>query len=885
MVNSVIQPSFAGGEFSPQLRSRVDLQKYYVGLGLARNMIIHPTGGMSNRPGLRFVAEAKYADKRTRLIPFEFSVTQAYIIEFGDYYCRFYRDGGQILASSLDAYSAITAYVVGDMVSYLGVNYICIQDGTGQQPDVSPLYWTAQDIYEIATPYTEDEIFDLKFVQSADVLFIVHPDHYPRQLERFNHDDWELNYYLYENGPFRASNIEEIDIAVAAVTGTGVAMTASVDTFDPLHVGALWQITHDLPSQSVNSSFTSTGQSSSISCGGTWRIITHGTWTGVFKIEKSTDGGSTWEELRQYSSANDFNVNTFGEEDSFDPVLLRINVTSYTSGTINVDLSSDPYTQNGIVEIVSYTDAQNVTVDVLKDLGSTDATSDWSEGAWSDFRGFPSCVTFYQERLCFAATYFDPQTVWMSNAGNYYDFRRSFPLEDTDGITINLPSRKMNGIKNLVGLSTLIALTSASEWSISGGNDPLTPTTVQTKVEGYRGSAENVTPIVIGNRIIFVQRMGATVRDLGYDFGVDGFQGDILNIYSNHLLRGYVIDDMDYQEEPDNLVWFVRNDGELLSLTYLREQEVLAWAHHDTQGYFRSVATIPVSEYNEVWVVVERGTKQFIERMEIISESTDPRQHYYFDSGLSYNDPLMIESMTNDAIGVFTITSHGLNNDDVIDIFRAKGFDASSVLVEMEDLNEKRFIVANATTHTFTLKDYDSGDDIDTTNFETYLQDGEVHIVTSALSGFDHLEGMNIGVLADGSVLTERAVSGGGITLDYASSVVHAGLSYVSEFETLNVEIQSNQGTIQGKYVHIPSVIIRFINSGGGKAGIDEDTLDEVIQRTDEALGQPTRLYNEDFQISLDSEYRKGGKIFFRQDKPLPVRILAIIPDVVVGGK
>lgn len=840
-----LQVSFSGGEFSPALHYRVDLQKYLTGLRRCRNMLIHPEGGLSNRPGTYFVAETKYTDKQARLIEFEFSTEQAYILEFGDQYIRFFMNGGQILDS------------------------------------------VTSDPYEISSPYLEADLADIKVTQSADVLYICHPDHAPRELARYDHDDWELTLFDFQNGPFRNSNIDTAKkLLVNAVSGS-TTMVATHDTFTSANVGSLYRLIHAVEGQSISQAFSATGQSSSITCGGTWRIITHGKWTGKFKIEKSVDGGSTWTELRQYSSSDDFNVNTYGEEGDDDPFLVRINCVAFsvvTGGDLNVDLTTDPFEQTCIAEVTAYNTTKNVNVTILKNAGSTGYTSDWAEGSWSDRRGWPSCVTFYQDRLAFGSNVSEPQTIWMSAAGDYNNFLRSSPLEDTDGITTNLPARKMNGVKNLVGLSELLALTSASEWAISsGGQGALTPTTITQRVQSYRGCNDQVEPLVIGNRIIYVQRMGGTIRDLGYDFGVNGFTGDVLNIYSKHLFRDYQIVDMTYQEEPHSIVWLVRNDGIILTLTYIREQEVLGWSWQDTQGEFESIASIPGDGYNEVWTIVKRGNKRFVERFAKRSTSTDPRKQYFVDCGLSYNTYLEIEDIT-ESTATITCTGHGLSDDTVIDILEVMGLDGTDEDGnETNGVNGKRFIVSDATTDTFRIKDSETGEYIDLTDYSDYEEGGEIYVTASAVSGFDHLEGEDVAVLADGSVLDPKTVSSGDITLGLTAGIVHAGLPFQSEIETLNVEDQT-QGTIQGKKVNIPYVILRFENSRGGWVGIDEDHLDEINQRTDEAMGQPTRLYTADYQVSLSSRYDENGKMYFRQVDPLPVTLLGLIPEVIIGG-
>ena len=184
-------------------------------------------------------------------------------------------------------------------------------------------------------------------------------------------------------------------LTVSAVTGTNIDLTASASLFAALHVGALFKLTHYIPTSLVSNSFSATGTSSSIKCFTTWRLISHGTWTGKFRIEKSIDGGTTWTSLREFTSSNDFNANTFGTEDielNEVPFLIRINMYAYTSGTATIDLSADPFFQEGIVRIVSVTTDLAAKADVVQTVGSTAATDAWSEGSWSDYRDRKSVV-------------------------------------------------------------------------------------------------------------------------------------------------------------------------------------------------------------------------------------------------------------------------------------------------------------------------------------------------------------------------------------------------------------------------------------------------------------------------------------------------------------
>lgn len=876
----ILKPTFAGGELASSLYSRVDLQRYASGCRKLRNFFVHPHGSASNRPGLQFIAKPKYANKKCRGVGFEFSTEQVYSIEFGEYYCRFYMNGGQIIApDSTAAWASGVTYYIGDFVKVTNVIYRSKTNHTSNltdhnTPPGNTTDWEASNIYEISTPYVEADLDTLKFTQSADVLYITHRNYYPKTLTRYSHISWRLENYPFEDGPFMQQNVTTLTITPSAVTGT-ITLTASAALFNALHVGALFKLEHDVEGQAVTIAFTAIGQSSSIKCFKTWRIITHGTWTGKIKVEKSIDGGATWTTIRVFTSAADYNPNTYGTEDEDKPFLVRVNCYSYTSGTINVDLTTDAFTQIGIVKITGYTSSTVVTATVLKEIGSTVATADWSEGAWSDYRGYPATVTFYQDRLVFASSKHEPQTTWTTKTSNYINFGRSDPLVDSDGITVNLPSRKMNAIRHLVGLGEILAFTSSSEWSIGpGANASITPTSISQKLHGYRGCSE-VTPVVIGSRVIFVQPKGSIVRDLAFDYASDSYTGDPLSLLSNHLFQNHQIIDMAYQAEPDSLLWAVRDDGILLSMTYLREQEVVAWTWHDTDGEFESVWTIPGETYDEAWFVIKRGSERFIERMVQRMVSTDPRDQFFVDCGLTYDVPKTITGITKATQAVVTAVAHGFLDGDLVDISDVKG---------MTEVNNLRFKVSDKTTDTFKLKDAEDNTYINSSAYTAYISGGKARKAVTTISGLTHIEGKTVSVLADGNVIDNLVVASGAITLPVAASRVHVGLPYMSDLETLDIELSLVTGTTQGKLLKVSNVQFRFLNSRGGWLGPDVDHLDEITQRTDEPMGSPIDLKSGFYKQPITGNYSDGGRVFYRQKDPLPVTILAVIPSITVGG-
>lgn len=873
-----IQPSFSSGELAPALYSRVDLNRYNTGLKTCKNFIVRPHGGVCNRPGTKLVAEVKDSGKATRIVKFIFSETQSYTLEFGEGYVRFYKDHAQIAKSSPDAWLTATSYEEGDFVTQSSLTYYCLEDHTSGTfaTDFAAGKWVQQSIYEIPTPYTEEDLFELKFERSADVLYIFHRDYPTRTISRYDDDDWRIAIDVSDDGPFMPENTGATTVALSATTGTAVSLISSAALFENGHVGALWKITHYIPGQTVTTAFTGTAAGTSISCFTTWRLITHGTWTGKIVVEKSTDGGSTWTALRDFSSADDINVDTYGTEDietNPDPFLIRVRCSTYTSGTANVDLSSDPFYQHGIVRITTVTNSTAAVATVLTAAGSTAAVATWSEGAWSDVRGYPSCGVFHQDRLCMAASTDEPMNNWMTQIGNYTSHRVNATLLDTDAINIKLLTRQLNAVNNLVSLGDLIALTSSTEWKIGADKSVITPASVFARVQGYRGSSA-VTPVIIGNQLVYVQSNGTVVRNLGYDFNSDSYTGVDLRILSEHLFDGHEIVELDYQQDPNSIVWCVRDDGILLSMTYMQEQEVVAWSWHETEGEVESICVIPQDGYDELWMIVKRGDKRFVEYMVQRMVSTDADDQYFVDCGISYDVPVAITGATAASPVVITAPSHGFSNGDYVDISDVTG---------MTELNTNRYKIANVTTHTFELTEEDSGDDINGEDFTAYVSGGYVRKAYTTFSGLDHLEGSTVAILGNGEVYPQQEVSGGEITLSRACSVVHVGLPYTADFETLNIEVPLRDGTAQGRMAKVSSVTFRVINTRGGYVGQDFDSLYESFTPARLRLGLAPALYTGDVKETLGGKFANGGRVCYRQVDPLPVEISAVIPEVIVS--
>jgi hypothetical protein len=577
--------NFTGGELSPRLDGRNDLAKYASGCKTLQNMIVYPHGSAARRPGTTFVAEVKTSSAFTRLIPFEFSTTQTYILEFGDDYIRFYKDSGAILEAN-KTITAITkanpgvvtatahGFSNGDTVVISGVvgmtqvngkrfkvasvatDTFALQDIDGNNVNTTS-YTTyvsggvANRVYTLATTYETADLAELKFAQSADVMYICHPDYVPKKLSRTGHTSWTITDVEFTNGPYLDDNITAVTLNSSTHTvGTARDLTASAATF------------------------------------------------------VSTDVGR----------------------------LVRF--------------------REGYGKITAFTSTTAVTWTIIKDTNSGSASTDWALGAWSDTTGYPSCVSFFEQRLVFAGTTDQPQTLFFSKSGDYenMDENRGGTIADDDAIIYTIASNQVNAIRFLSSTRTLIVGTVGGEFSVSGGgtDDPVTPTNILIKKQSNHGCA-NIDAIPVGNVTLFLQRAKRKIRELAYNFDVDGYVAPDMTILAEHISESG-IKSMSYQQEPNQLIWCVREDGRLVCLTYQREQQVVAWHQHIFGGAFstgiavcESIATIPTDDKEyQSWVIVKRTingvTRRYVEYLnEFDFDQTDNTEFNFLDSQLAYS--------------------------------------------------------------------------------------------------------------------------------------------------------------------------------------------------------------------------------------------------------
>lgn len=588
--------NFTAGELSPRLDGRTDVAKYFNGCKKLQNFVVHPHGGASRRPGTIFVREVKNSAHNARLIPFEFNVTQTYILEFGDQYFRVHKDGGTVVSSG------------------------------------SPV--------EVATPYAHTDLAKLKFTQSADVMYLVHPDYAPRKITRTSHTAWTITEVDLLRGPMADDNTTTTTLLANGRTGS-VTITASASTFVSSDVGRLVRLHEGFAKITNFSSATSVTATVQENADGRTELMPSYTATTISAHEGDPSATGLEHNDRYQDTAGAFVSQGF-------KVGMKVTVSGFTDGNNNeasaivVKVTDDTLLLAPSSDLTDEAAGDSVTIS-----GDLTASTDWALGAFSTVTGFPSAVAFYEQRLVFASTTQQPQTLFFSVGGSFEDFAAG--VDADDALTYTLGSNQVNIIRYLQAGRVLLVGTSGGEFVVTSSEDaPLSPTNAVVKRQATYGSAD-IQPVQVANVTLFVQRAKRKLRELVFDLNTDSYQAPDMTILAEHITEGG-IKEMSLQQEPDNVVWCVLENGKFVGMTYRREENVIAWHEHliggafgsDAFGHVESVATIP-GDLNEddTYLVVKRtiggATKRYIEYFSSFDFGSDVEDAFFVDSGLTYS--------------------------------------------------------------------------------------------------------------------------------------------------------------------------------------------------------------------------------------------------------
>ena len=838
--------NFTGGELSPRLDGRTDLTKYSSGCSTLENLVVYPHGSAARRPGSTFIAEVADSDNKTRLIPFEFSTTQTYMLEFSNLKMRVYKDKGAVLEGNKTITgitqanpAVVTAsshgYSNGDEVLISGVsgmtevngkrflvadkttNTFELQDKDGV--DINSTSFTAyasggvsNKVFELATPYTTAQLFDLKFAQSADVMYITHPEHEVEKLSRTGHTSWTLTDVDFTKGPMQDANTTDTTLNPGqSAVGTGIALVASAVT--------------------------------------------------------GINGGS---------------------------------------GFQSTDVGRFVFLNSGYAKITAVADTTNATIEILTALDSASATADWRLGAFSDTTGHPSCVTFFEQRLVFAGTTEQPQTIFFSRSGDYENMDANIggTVADDDAIIYTIASNQVNAIRFMTATRTLIIGTAGGEFTVSGGgtDSAITPTNILIKKQSNHGSA-NVDAISVGNATLFLQRAKRKIRELAYNFDVDGYIAPDMTILAEHISEGGLTQ-IAYQQEPNQIVYATRNDGELVALTYQREQQVTAWHRHIFGGRFGN-ATITVTDFANI----ADGTRIVLTKAD--GTTTTFTSATSATSGKFHTTSSNNQTATNlktliDADSDFTATvssnvvtitetsplSTGFltikSLDDNVRLAKTnegKAVCESVAVIPTDDTEYEVYVIVKRTINGATRRfvevlnvfDFDQTDNTSFNFLDSQLSySGSA---ASTISGLDHLEGQTVSILADGASHPDKTVTSGSVTLDRSALNVKVGLAYRSLLQTMRLNAGSQNGTSQGKTKRIYDITVRMFETIGVEVGPNLNDMERIPFRSSaDLMDEGIPPFTGDKEVEFRGNYETDGFIFVRQTQPLPFTILSLYP-------
>lgn len=487
-----IQTSFTGGESSPKLLARVDNEGYNNSVKTMLNALPFYHGGTKRRPGLFYVNSVRNSSFAVKLVPFIYSRTQSYVCVFNNSYIQFIKNGEFIESAP-------------------GVRY------------------------EIAHPYTSDELNEIRYAQFGNSVYFVHPNHPPKVLSRTSDVSWSF------------TNIAFIYRALTEYWYENANVRFKIIPTDPT-----------VPYKS-GQSFTITSPGGGGACTYTFNAAATTPATGLMVVSsKLGSPAETWTVTCVYA----------------DSLRQEWSVTGSVSGSMIVQ---------------------------------------WKTG------NYPAAIAFYQQRLFLGGTPLQPQTVWGSVVSDFVNLTRG--ADDSDGVELTLASSSNDMILHLVGSpSNLLVMSYANEFVMDANGSVYTPKTAMVRPQTTHG-CNLVSPLRIGHDVVFIQRDGRRVRSIAYDIEKSSNSARDLTVVSEHITSSGIID-MAYQQDPDAVVWMVRQDGKMVSLTYLDEQSVVAWAQHSTDGDFKAVCSIPENNSDRTYVVVERVingvVKKYIESIDYL---------------------------------------------------------------------------------------------------------------------------------------------------------------------------------------------------------------------------------------------------------------------------
>lgn len=868
------QPTFSTGEVSPSLYGRVDLSRFASALALCQNFFVKAEGGVSKRPGTKFICPVKDAANPPALIEFQFSTEDAYVLEFGASYIRVVRngvlvgdnapftatiadnsglarftlatgslpaDGTQVKVTGFGTASSLKGRFL-EVANQSGSAFDLVDWETGTtvawDTDMSGQTVTLDTIYEVTTEYGASEVGDIDFAQSADVLYLAHPNHAPAKLSRTvggANPTFTLQKILFNDRIDTPTVITSAGSWVNRGTTTNAAYPNNygTETYVITAADSSGVLSESLPSGELDAprdaNWADTTAESEIRLSN----LNNGslpTGADEFRIYKRVGGSFLFIGSTTTTEFRDPNLTPAPGAPSPPKNRLPLGVTLEYSGglagnpLIGETITGSPSGATGTLTFLSRDAGPVSGTMVLSGVDGTFTTGDTitSSGAFgtttpanvdSVTAEYPSTVTFFEDRLCWASSTLNPQSVWTSQSSRYEDFAVSDTIVASDAIEFTINSRQVNKIEAMAPLNDLLLLTSGAVWAASGAgeNEPIAPDSIRVKVQSFNGSA-SLEPLFIDDTIIYAQDKSRTIRDLRYEFTTDSYAGNDLSVMSRHLFSDRTIVDWSLAKSPYELIWCVMSDGDMTALTYMREHDVRGWSRHvmganGNGADVLEVATIPETisdtgrsiELDASYFVVTRGSRCHIERLQ-------PREYSGIKECWFLDDAIKVSA------------GEGASNDTVY--------------------------------------------------------------------GLWHMEGDVVWALNAGNVEESLTVTNGRVTLGNASASdpVIVGFPFTAELTTLDYDIQAEGGALHAQRRKVAKVFIRTRDTRGIEVSQNGGSPLNPVKERLYVPNVPIELTSDVIEAAVQSGWERQGRVHIEAKYPVPAEILSIMPQLAKGG-
>ena len=988
-----LQSSFADGQISPRMQGMVELESYKSSLATLENMVVLPQGSLTRRPGTFFAATTK-ANGAARLIPFSRGQGTSLVLEFGNLYIRFFANDGPVRTDDIAAtYSQTTTTVTVTKSShgYSASDEVYLDFTSGNGVDGFYTIATVADAntftvtsttsqstsgnvnisqrFEVTTTYTASQVNDIAFTQSADVLFLVHPDHVPARLERNATNSWALTNLLpsvisgtytrpttvLTDGPFKAMNTTDTTLTVALAANSDFTTSFSngslsleeVGTVSPSNVdvatNAFTLANHPLVNgMKVQFSSIPSGFASTPTLSATTDYFVVSATQNTFKL--ATSAGGTPVDITAAPTSADLTVNkSFVDKDVYIKVTASATTginddtgfqTTDVGRYIRLNTEIAPQIKHGYGEIVERTSTTVVLVQLKTAIAGVGATTEWQLGSFSGTTGYPRTVQLYQQRLVFAGTAEESQTIFFSKTADFFNFSATEPLGQQTGqrdsagrsivgeqifedaaISLTISSDTVDQIEWMSEDQRLTIGTSGGIYQLYGSSDDLTLTPFNfsiTKVSAW-SCDPTALPAKIGNNLLYVQNNGRKLRELAFDKLQDQYSAADLTLRSEDISESGLIATA-YQDQPYSVLWCLRNDGRLAGLTYVDLLQMRAWhrhtiggAHYDAthgaQAKVESIASIPRGTHDQLYMIVKRHLRAAVLTSITFNQADDKftkSSHGLANGTIVVFDSTTIDGFTADKL--YYVVSTATNDFQLSEssggaAVTVSGSTSSVTVSTLRVVTEKRYVEF--------LERYFVASEILPSNahfVDSGLEEPPTRTSAStAVSALDHLEGESVAILADAAVQPNKTVSSGAITLQTAATNFRIGFSYNSDIESLPMVAMTGQGTSVGnrKRIHrftvrlleslsfkfgtnandLDAATIAYLESLGLNFGVNISDLTEAVFRTaSDNIGSALSFFTGEKTFQVGDQFNTITQLFLRQDQPYPfsVTLLAI---------